>query len=206
MIAEIKKVFFHELGHYIANRINHINFCMSPVQEIILTKHENASKVKYEGQTSFKIPKGESIITSLKHPPQKIAELVYGCYFQSLYLNVPLTLCLDWRNDKANGLKDYEGIMDVLSTCEVPTNKNKEFYNYILKKYFSRLKLHKQEFETLFKLSPSNYLIKKNDIVFQVDLKKLENATEDFIKFHTPTYLNFISEISLILGFNNQKE
>jgi hypothetical protein len=89
--------FFHELGHFVAHELNAIHFGGPEVIRITL-EPENPDR---DGEISIDVP----TFYSPDNPnfrsrlPQYLASLVYGCYFETYYLQrtinkVPATDCV----------------------------------------------------------------------------------------------------------------
>ncbi len=193
------RVFFHEVGHFVASEINHSHFGLSTVEKIILTKHELGNSINYSGQTIFIVPEGEQKDKPLVNLPQKLANLIYGCYFQSLFLDTELKLCFDFSNPDANGKIDYNQTFAALTQFKTPVKQRVEFFPYIEQQYFNELKTPKADFNKIFQLNPEDYFIEINNYKTEVNLKKLRVDISGFLKIHQNTYLGFISEINRIL-------
>lgn len=198
-----KRVFIHELGHFIAGKINRDNFGLSGVAKIKLTKHQTKFDEDFIGETIYKVPTGESEVKVLENLPQKIANLVYGCYFQSIYLKTELKKCLDWDNPNANGKIDMNDIISAVTMFDISSEKRSILYPYLEKDYFEQLRSKKKEFISLFNLNPEDFYTEINDYETDINLMKLDKATKEFINSHTKTYLNFILKIEEILDWEN---
>lgn len=202
MLNPKNRVFIHELGHFIANTINFEQFGIYEIEKIRLTKHFVDESIDYMGETIKKVPAGLAIDLPVQNLPQKIAGLIYGCYFQSIHLNKELKLCFDYSNQDANGNKDMHQVISGLSLYQISVEKRKKLYPFMEVEYFNVLR-KTDIFDFLFQLKPENYFIEISDIETHVDLVKLKDATKEFISRHTSTYLGFIEEIELILDWEN---
>lgn len=200
MEASKNRVFFHELGHFIAAQLNHIIFDHAEVEKIIIVRYEN----DFTGETRYKIPEGIPFDTPTINLPQKLSKLIYGCYFQSLYLDSDLKMCFDNKNADANGKMDMVQTITALSGFKVSSEKRKNYYPYIEIEYFSLLKEKKDDFQLLFSLDPKEFFIEINDSVTEVDLHKLNFNVTEFVSKHTPLYLEFIERIEQILDWKNR--
>ena len=196
------RVFFHEIGHFVANEINHAHFGVSQVEKIRLTRHELGNSTDYIGETIYAVPEGEDRNKPLQNLPPKLANLIYGCYFQSIYQNTELEMCFDFSNSSANGKVDMDHTIAALTQFQVSAAKRREFYPLIKEQYFKTLLSRKEDFIYVFKLSPENYFIEINEFVTEVDLENLRIDLSSFIELHTDIYLSFVSEIMRILDWD----
>lgn len=66
MLRKKNRVFFHELGHFVANQINHREHGLSPVEKIKIIRHVLNNTIDYTGETAYKRPNGEKNSNPLK--------------------------------------------------------------------------------------------------------------------------------------------
>src|SRR5690606_11943361 len=116
MKTPLEIVFFHEVGHYVAQQLNYKIFHTGEVHQIIIERVFPNGTEDYMGQTISKIPDGESPETPLKNLPEKIAEMIYGCYFQSLFLKEDLDKCFDYKNPTCRGSRDVSYLSSELAS------------------------------------------------------------------------------------------
>lgn len=202
MITDLEIVFFHELGHYIAHEITFRNFGIHKVESILLTEHNiNQSKV-YGGETIITKPYVGAENVLVINLPEKIAELIYGCYFQSLYLNVELSNCFDHSNSNCKGFKDKNDVIGALSQFSIDAGTRKILYPFMEVEYFNYLKSIKTDFDTVFNLKPIDFLI-CSEIGYFFNLDLLSSSLQDFYVIHENVYLNFLQRIKIILNWKN---
>jgi hypothetical protein len=200
--TSLEIVFFHEIGHFISHQLNYKHFGIGEVDKIILIEKRPHGVVEYEGQTISKVPNGKTNLEPILNLPEKIAELIYGCYFQSIFLNKELDICFDYRNKSARGYRDSQNLIGGLSQFNIDENKRRKLYPYLKEKYFNELKKHTYEFELLFKLNPMDFL-KENENGFEVELKKLDNSLTEFMEKHSTDFIEFVENIREILNKKN---
>lgn len=200
MNNNLEIVFFHELGHYIANHLIYKNFGIGQIDRIILIR-KYTHEVDFEGQTQFKIPEGESSNKPLENLPEKLASLIYGCYFQSLYTSQNLDLCFNPMKH-CKGSNDYSDFGKSLKRFEIENYIIFKLLDYIQNEYFESLKDENILNKSVFEINPNEFLIKDGD-TYDFDLAKIEKSIENAIISHQPTFINFISEIKSILNWEN---
>lgn len=198
MKTNLEIVFFHEIGHYIAHQLVFKHFGIGEIDKIVLIEKRADGFINYEGQTIPKIPHGKSKSTPLINLPENIAELVYGCYFQSIFLNQKFEVCFDYKNKSAKGYKDYHDVISGLILFKIDGEKRKILYPYLKIEYFNSFKKNKNDFEFLFKFNPLDFL-KETEDGFEVELGKLNNSLIGFIEKHSSYFIEFVEKIRKIL-------
>lgn len=196
------RVFFHELGHYVANRLNSEEFGLSRVEKIKIKRHVINGNVDFSGETTYSVPDGDKRNKPLENLPQKLADLIYGCYFQSLYTENDLKVCFDYSNPHANGNIDMNKMITALTMFSISSKKRQVFYPYIEQQYFQELKDKSSGLETFFKLKPEDYYIRIDDNETEIDIERLNDETSQGIVSHRYKYLEFISQVEKILEWN----
>ncbi|SRX75010.1 hypothetical protein [Aequorivita antarctica] len=202
MKTNLEIVFFHEVGHLVAQQLNSKLFGTGEVEEILLIEYNISGVQNFLGKTISKVPQGKSQNTPLINLPEKIAELIYGCYFQSLYLNQELNKCFDCYNQFVKGKQDCDDLVAALTMFKVPIETRKRLYPYLLVEYFEFLQSHKNDFKEVLQENPKNFLFFTTD-GYRVDIGELQIKLQKFFIDHEKTYKNFVQEIKRILDWKN---
>lgn len=185
MEDKIRRVFFHELGHFIAREINHLKYDGPiPIQIKIFPCTEDP--MEFCGET---VPKPQldpkmAMIGGRTRLPSYLLSLSYGCIFQSYYTQQDLNFCFQYHGAsdfaKASGTLVFHKIFqvnDLLSQLD----------HDILNTLCSEKLL-----EGLMELEIEKYLIPKGENCFEVDIDKLRKDTADFVAKHFQVYEVFI--------------
>lgn len=201
-MALLKKVFIHEMGHYVAQELNHELYGIGRVSSIEFIRETSGEKIDYIGKTVSE--KGISVNDDNKliNLPERIAELVYGCYFQSIYLDFTLEHCLDINNKSANGHKDAWDIASGLKQFNVK-NERQALYSFLHKEYFDDLKNYKSDLKSLFQFDVKEFLLATEN-GFTTDLNKVYKITSNFRKLHKEDFKGFVEKIKEIIKWQNQ--
>jgi hypothetical protein len=103
-MENIRRVFFHELGHFVANQINKLSLSGSGTEKILLYLCQQNSNI-YCGMTSSVVPNGcdRTSPPPKNRLPQSLLSAIYGCIFQAYERDESLRKCLD-----ENGNDDYD--------------------------------------------------------------------------------------------------
>lgn len=196
-MEKLSRVFFHELGHFVARRINfqyyEKGFEISEMRIYPCPGHE----YEYCGHITPIRPEGYP--PDLPVPKERliyhIASISYGCFFQSYWQKIEsFTDCLDkygerdvidWFNSlKANGLSDL----------------NTDF-SKVEKEYYESL-INEKSLENFMKIIPDDYLINVRENEYEVQIDKLLEATQDLILEHFEKYSLLIAGYQEILENN----
>lgn len=175
---DVTRVFFHELGHFIAREINHKLFGHTEVISIMID-HYNGHL--YTGDTKIKISddQRERRPPSIEDLPIYLASSSYGCIFQSYYLNTSLKECFD-----QNGGEDINQWYGSLLANKL-VGWNQEF-SKVERDYFAYL-MKEDALADFMKIEPEKYLQKTGN-GFLVDVLKLRQDTTVLIKQHIEDY------------------
>ena len=195
MHADLKRVFFHELGHYVARTINLKNFgVMGKVAEIALFP-SNRVYDTYEGVTTPVVPNGEDRKKPTVNVPEKLAVLTYGCFFESIYTGKDFTDCFKNFGNGGQDVSEWAGELFKLGILD------KAKINAVDDEYFLALKKGGY-LDDLFKIDVAIVLINEGygDKGYIVDLKKLDTLIEKFIASHEKMYLQYLERIRSLVG------
>lgn len=194
MITEdIKRVFFHELGHFVAREINHLYYSGQSTKSIDIYPHELHPELFLGDLKVYVSNDGKgSKVASLDVLPEYLASSTYGCFFQSYYQRTSIRECLDkngtddmqkWITSlMANGL---DWLNSDIASCD--------------EEYFKLLN-HTNKLDELMKLKPENYLIDNENMNYSVDIDKLRKDTSGLIEKHYLFYKTLVDKYIVILN------
>lgn len=198
----LKTVFFHELGHFVANKLINNLYNIFEIEEILLIQ-KYTYELDYEGQTIKKIPIGKAD-TPLINIPERLCSLIYGCYFQSIYLNTDIDMCFNQSSD-CKGCQDYRDFAECLRMFNIENQIKRELLAYLTVEYYSDLKEGSSLPKSLFEINPNDYLIEIYD-GYKFDIIKLENNIQSHLRQHRPIFEQCICHIKSILNWEQIKE
>lgn len=197
-MERIKRVFFHELGHFVARELNYIHFNGTGSAEIkIYPCREEQSE--YCGHITPILPEGvlESDRTAV--PIDRLAEHLasdlYGCIFQSYYLNTGLETCT-----KTNGKDDIKDWIGSLYANKLSFLNTK--ISPLSIKHLELLKSQKL-LDQFMKLTPEEYLIEAEEKHFSVNLEKLRRNTCILLVEHGEYYKKFVEQHQAVINENS---
>lgn len=193
--SNLKVVFFHELGHFIAHELN---YEFSGFGKVEMVKFITLNNIHYEGQTIPFLKKNQTRNDKVVNLPEKIAELIYGCYFQSIYTNLPLKFCLDTENKSSSGYLDAKYIESSLFDFKI-MRERQSLYPYLHIKYYEQLK-SSSLFKELFSVNCLDFL-EPTDFGYTANILKLEKLTENFRGSHKNDFNEFIFTIKDIINW-----
>jgi hypothetical protein len=198
-MEEIKRVFFHEFGHFVAREINNRFYNGPEVIEIVITPFPFRPGL-FEGDTRIKTSDDakEKYVPTKDILPEYLASSSYGCFFQSYYMHAGLKDCFN-----ANGMDDqqkwsnslfhngFEGYAPKVSEEEY------EFFNYLTEKKL---------LDDFMMLNPDKYLIGNEDLSYHVDLNLLRGDTNNLIETHKEIYKILIDRYHKVLNSYDQEK
>ncbi|EIJ38786.1 hypothetical protein JoomaDRAFT_1779 [Galbibacter orientalis DSM 19592] len=198
----LETVFFHELGHFVANKLINELYNIFEIEEVLLIQ-KYTNEVDYEGQTKRKIPLGKAD-TPLKNMPERLCSLIYGCYFQTIYQDTNINMCFNQSSD-FKGCQDYLDFAECLRMFKIESKTKRDLLAYLTVEYYGNLKEGDSLSKSLFEIDPRNYLVEIQG-GYKFDIIKLENNIQSHIKQHRPTFAQCISRIKSILNWEQIKE
>jgi hypothetical protein len=199
MDKDLKRVFFHELGHFVAREINQKYFgVIGRAKEISL--YESLSKDgHYGGKTVPEIPDGEDRDKSLVSICEAMAVYVYGCFFESIYLEQNFEKCF-CEYGRCNGNQDFLNWWEALRIAD-RKEKQEEIHKNDLD-YFDQLRLNKS-LDKFLSLNVPDFLINSSvEGKYSVNIDELRRITFPFIQEHELPYLEFTQRIREILNLS----
>lgn len=186
------RIFFHELGHFIAATINNYFDPSLEPHEITLERHPMTGE--FRGSLQMRVSNDH---TAKVPPPDKskiaeyLAQIYYGCIFQSYYLKTDLSDCLG-----AAGLQDQHLILGIvilhkLSGIEPDLH---DIASSHLELLFKTNKL-----DDFKKLDTKVYLVNKNENHFIIDISRLQKDTTELVQAHIETYVIILEKFRNVL-------
>jgi hypothetical protein len=199
-MEDIRSVFFHELGHFVANEIDRLYLSGIGSKEILLYPCE-ANHSVFCGHTKRDLP--DEIIAKRNPPPkgrlgQLLTASVYGCIFQAYAMSTDFRCCFD-----INGINDLEDWSSGLNIHKI-SYANKAVWE-CEKAYFDMLVENKM-LDCFINLNPEDYMIQIENDHFMVDLRKLCTDTSAMIASHSAQYLAHIAQIQKIIDLTKPWE
>jgi len=194
---KIHRVFFHELGHFVARELNENYFDGTGSVEIkIYPCPQDASE--YCGHLTPIRPEGISENDKTPVPIDRLAEHltcnIYGCIFQSYYLNIDVRTCTDINGE--DDIKDWIGSLSANKLSFL----NKEIFQ-LSTQYLELLKSQKL-LDKFIKVLPEDYLIETEYRHYVVNLHKLRDDTSQIIEEHHEYYKKFVEGHQEIIDNN----
>lgn len=186
-MATVEQVFYHELGHFVANELNRIYYSGLGVSSIsIFPCKEDPSKF-CGGTTPIKPvdhDENEKKPPPLERLAEYLARVVHGCIFQSYYQQVTLDQCLE-----INGQNDQGYWNGALISYNLFYNR-KIFFE-IQNNYDQKVQKNKL-LESFMSLNPIDYLIESKPDHYDVDLEKLSENIHASIENYFPCYRTLV--------------
>jgi hypothetical protein len=182
-MASLEQVFYHELGHFIANELNRIHYSGLGVASITIQPC-NENPREFCGGAKPIAPadynENEKKAPPIERLAEYLARVIHGCIFQSYYQQISLDGCLrdSGKSDQAywNGALIENKLFGKRSNFfEIQDN----YKNYLQKNKF---------LANFMSLKPNDYLTETDLHHYSVNLEKLSLDTQDAIEDYFPNY------------------
>ncbi len=183
-----RRVFIHELGHYVADTINHQLYGMRSVKGIEIYKSPSLT-TDYEGETKITSEGVRPFKPTQRMLPAYFAALAYGCIFESAYLDMPdMLFCMDNHGrsdiDKRNDFVKDPTIKQALSGAtdahyQILVNSN-------LGQYLQTMIVNK-------------FVRNGNTDRIQINISLLRTELSSWTRRHASSYIRFVNELKRIL-------
>jgi hypothetical protein len=197
----LERVFFHELGHYTAHRINEIYLGGLGVSEFKLSpcgadEYGHIELIKPIDHQEGPVP--------IERLPQLLASLWYGCLFQSYYI-AKSTEILNLMNVKKL-LGDCLGVTGE-GRCDMNLWYNSLKHHGLYEERHKFVAIEMSHLEIIFeqesinpfiKIEPAKYVLTQRDNI--IDLKTLEEDIYNLIIYLSPLYLDLIEKYRGLLS------
>jgi hypothetical protein len=190
------RVFWHELGHFVAQQYNQQYFGGLGTHHVIIRRQQQENqKIDFYGETVPIQPDGYQSTDTIKQPATMIASLVYGCFFQCRRYMLQWPACFGPRHTRVHGMDDYESVNRALTQC-LPTPESRNLVTACIEEFFNQFQ-KLSEFDTLFKEDISAFISSEEDeITIQVD--SLQSRFSKFMKTHEAFYVAFVTALQNI--------
>lgn len=172
-MEDLKRVFFHEFGHFIAHEVYRRYYGGTGTKSIsILQSPQHPGLFLGEAKINLSEDEREKKPPTMETLPHYLASSSYGCIFQSYYLGQSLEECF-----KLYGEDDMNKWYSCLHEHRL-VGYNTEFSKADTE-FFEQLKANK-EFGELTKLDPNIYLENLGEQNYQVNLDRLRRTRAIF--------------------------
>src|SRR2546428_7727245 len=167
-MGKIERVFFHELGHFVAQELNNMHYAGTGVKEIKIHPCEEKPD-EFCGGTQPNLPEGQEEDDKKPPPIERLAQFliskVHGCMFQCYYESSSLSDCY-----RTFGNGDIDSWLGALVSHKLSV-ENKHFAA-AEQKYYDTL-LTEKTLDPLMKLQPNDYLVIEKPNHYLVNMEKL---------------------------------
>nr|WP_315172212.1 hypothetical protein [uncultured Flavobacterium sp.] len=185
-----QRTFIHEIGHFVARELNLNLYKVGyGVEKIYISAKDNLTYGS--GGTVPIKPKNYNNSDPVKNPVELCAVLIYGCLFQSLYLNTEFNFCFQVQ-DNANGKIDAEHFISL----EKNSKKRGLMIDFVAKEFIELINSEPSHFEIIKKLNFENYIASvnlKGDYIINLDKLKIDLIPflEEHSKFYKKLVIKF---------------
>ncbi len=197
-MENVFRVFFHELGHFVARELNLKYFNGTGSAEILIYPCENDNN-DFCGHLRPISPEELNSSDNTPVPLERLAEHlvvdVYGCIFQSYYLNSDFKNCTE-----TNGEEDIKKWIGSLFANKL-SYINRDIFPICIE-YFEYLK-SEHLLDAFMRIEPKDYLITLQDNKYCVDLNQLRNDISEIVEFHFQYYKLFVTCHQKIIDRNS---
>jgi hypothetical protein len=193
-MESIQRVFFHELGHFVAHELNHKFYNGTGVEEFVIhpcTENINElcgyCKPVKNGNENNSVPIGRL--------PEFLAVTIHGCLFQAYFMNQ------DW-NDCMCGSTNGNGGGDVkqwLSALNINQQTNSNFTE-MENDFFVKL-VNKKSLEGFSLLKVHDYVEQNSNKIYMIDVKKLREDIALSLEIYYHTYQELINQYRLKIRY-----
>jgi len=196
-----ERTFWHEVGHFVAQELNKKYFTGCGNLEIRISKRIVQNEADFEGEAKKNLPEDYVERNAIKdYPAPVIASLVYGCIFQSAFLNQNLDACLNHRSMGVVGYHDFQAINKHKTFFFLTPDENKKL-DQCIQDHFLVVK-ETLEQSKFFEIAIGDIIDSDSDeIIIPGDI--LRGLFSDFIAHHEIKYLPFVEEIKKIFVNHN---
>lgn len=195
MNNNLKRTIIHEIGHFVATELNHRLFESGKCLSIKLTGKTVNGGIDYKGLTEADVNIDKDEETKMKLLSQRIAVLVYGCYFQCLYEGKALNDCFGFNNPSLNGAIDRQ-MYNTVFPYDVGREQRIKAEQY-LNLYLNSLEEFKGEFDKIFNQDFKSILREEENNI-QLNLAQLKEKINDFLDSHLKKFKEFHENINSI--------
>ena len=194
MSERIDRVFYHELGHFVARELNKEYYSGKDVKQIILHPCDQKRDL-YCGQTD--VEKEEEKSAADQQPTRKelaeiLASIMYGCMFQSYFMKQAFVDCLI-----INGREDLQTRLSALNLHKLFWHRSS--FTEIEDAYFEDL-VKDLSLEKFRVSNPDEYLNEYADNQYLVNIEKLCKDLKPAFDAHADLYKKFVSQLENVIA------
>lgn len=194
-MESIDRAFYHELGHYVAHSLNKKLYNRFGITEFeIYTCKED--ETVWCGHVTPKKPDDFDENDTNKPPPIErlhfvLASIMYGCLFQAYYCNTNLKCCYD-----KFGFSDANKWL-----CFLTGHKLGDLNSDIamMEELYLKEVVKKKQLDPFMSIIPADYLIRKEENRYTVNLEKLENDLSELIDDHANLYQKVVEQYEQVI-------
>lgn len=196
----IERVFFHELGHFVAHELNHKFYSGSGVEEIVI----HPCKENHKELCGYCKPVNKS--NSNKPVPierlsEYLAVVTHGCFFQAYFMEQSYDDCMCVEGDcnctQGNGVDDNDNWMSILSMHK---QNNEDFYN--IENVFFKNIVKNKSLDIFKTLNVQNYIIySHNNNNNNINVQKLREDIAERLEIYYPIYQELINQYRLKISY-----
>lgn len=187
---DLHRVFWHELGHFVAQELNYRFYKGPGTKEIIIYRSPNNYDF-FEGKTIVNREDDKEYIPPIECFTFYLASSVYGCIFQAYFRNETLDDCFveHGKGDSEQWGKiicryGFNGYQPDLFACE--------------KKYFNKLK-ENGGLDELKDINPDDYLVNDGNDNYHINIDELKKVIDKFISSHVKVYETLVQSYNNLL-------
>lgn len=183
---QIHRVFFHELGHFVAKELNARLYHAPPPNAIRIFPCE-ADRFEYCGEIDVnvsEIPPDENL--PKKRLAQYLAATTYGCIFQAYFQQISLREAQD-----KNGCDDVKDWASSIAKHGVDNRRIIALEETHLRELVANASL-----DTFFQLDPDDFLNAAEGNNYSVDIDRLQQALKGPIERYSATYDQFVQVLN----------
>ncbi|MBL7704911.1 MAG: hypothetical protein JNM21_05110 [Taibaiella sp.] len=191
---KFKRIFWHEIGHFVAHFFNKEYFGNLGTEIIEITYHPEYND--FTGRLKPKKPLGqEHLEPPLKDYTNFITTIIYGCLFQSIFTNKEFEYCFDYNKSNTNGYDDASKFWDNMRNLKV----DKESIYEIVLEHFNIVK-ESNCLNLLFDSNISSLILSKGQNKYEILLDQLELHIVPFLTELKMLYTNFYKKIYSVVN------
>ncbi len=186
-MSDLYRVFFHELGHFVAHELNRLHYNGTGTKSItIYSVGHNDPRFLGDAKINLSEDERERYCPTKEILPEYLASSSYGCMFQAYYLKGSLDECF-----KLNGGDDEQKWYGALRDNRLDdyrseiTASEKEFFNKLIKEKL---------LDKFMSIDPDQYLTKIDSTNYVVNMGLLREDTKSIIDEHVPAYSEMVQK------------
>ena len=194
---DLHRVFYHELGHFVAHEINRLHYHGSGTKSIIIyPTSQNPDLYVGDAKINLSADEKERDSPSSEILPEYLVSSSYGCVFQAYYTKTAFDDCF-----KVNGQKDEEQWYWALRNNKLDDYKSEITANE--REFFNKL-VEEKLLDKFMTLDPDKYLAKIDSTNYAVNIDLLRQDTKEMIKEHAPVYARLVEKNKMFVEKHKQ--